>query len=101
MEDGSNNFRKTICEVADGALEKIVQPGIERRRSLYKNYLSERSYESKKNDKKLEKTFKYEPRRCEVKAMGKIAEDLEDAAKRYNVKILYWHANKLRGKCES
>ena len=30
-----------------------------------------------------------------MEAMDKIAEDLEDAAKRHNSKILYWHVNKL------
>jgi len=63
---------------------------------LYKNYLSDRSYESKRNAKKGEKAFKYELRRCELEAMDKIAEDMEDAARRYNSKILSWHVNKLR-----
>ena len=53
-----NNFRKTICEVADRVLGKKVKTAarnisekvlciIERRRGLYKNYLSGRSYEDK------------------------------------------------------
>ena len=29
--------------------------------------------------------------------MDKIAKDLEDLARRYNSKILYWHVNRLRG----
>jgi hypothetical protein len=33
--------------------------------------------------------------------MDKIAEDLEDAARRHNSKILYWHVNKLRGSSQS
>ena len=33
--------------------------------------------------------------------MDKIAEYLEDAARRHNSKILYWHANKLRGSSQS
>ena len=37
----------------------------------------------------MEKTLKYELRKCEVDAMAKIVEDLEDAATRYNSKILY------------
>ena len=68
---------------------------IERRRGLFRNYLSDRSYENKKNIKKVEKALKYELRRCEVKAMDKIAEDLEDAARRHNSKILYWHVNSI------
>jgi len=31
----------------------------------------------------------------------RIAEDLEDAARRHNSKILYWHVNKLRGNSPS
>ena len=45
----------------------------------------------------MEKALKYELRRCEVEAMDKFAEDLEDAARRHNSKILYWHVNKLKG----
>jgi hypothetical protein len=70
---------------------------IDRRRGLYKNYLSVRSYENKRNVKKVEKALKYELRRCEVQVMDKIAEDLEYAGRRHNSKILYWHVNKLRG----
>ena len=33
--------------------------------------------------------------------MDKIAEDLEDAARRHNSKILFWHVNKLRGSSQS
>ena len=33
--------------------------------------------------------------------MDKIVEDLEDAARRYNSKILYWYVNKLRGTSQS
>ena len=29
--------------------------------------------------------------------MGKIVEDLEDAARWHNSRILYWHINKMRG----
>ena len=36
-----------------------------------------------------------------MEAMDKIAEDLEDAARQYNSKILYWHVNKLRGSSQS
>ena len=112
MEDGWNNFRKTICEVADGVLGKSAKTAtrnisekalglIESRRGLYKNYLSDRSYENKRNVKKVEKALKYELRRCEMEAMDKIAEDLEDAARRHNSKILYWHVNKLKGSSQS
>ena len=58
VEGGWNNFRKTICEVAEGVLGKVkiaakkisdkVLCLIERRRGLYKNYLSDRSYENKR-----------------------------------------------------
>ena len=68
---------------------------------MYKNYLSDRSYENKRNVKKVEKALKYELRRCEVEAMDKIAEDLEDEARRHNSKILYWHVNKLKGSSQS
>ena len=66
VQDGCNNFTKTILEVADGVLGKKVRSAdrnisekalclIERGRGLYKNYLSERSYENKRNVKKVEK----------------------------------------------
>ena len=108
MKDGWNNFRKTICEVADGVLGKSAKTAtrnisekalglIESRRGLYKNYPSDRSYENKRSIKKVEKALKYELKRCEVEAMDKIAEDLEDSARRHNSKILYWHVNKLKG----
>jgi hypothetical protein len=69
VEDGWNNFRKTICEVADGVLGKSAKTAtrnisekalglIESRRGLYKNYLSDRSYENKRNAKKVEKALK-------------------------------------------
>ena len=88
------------CEVADGVVRKSAKTAtrnisekalglIESRGGLYKNYLSDRSYENKRNVKKVEKALKYELRRCEVEAMDKIAEDLEDAARRHNSKILY------------
>ena len=32
-----------------------------------------------------------------MEAMGKIAEDMEDAAKRYNSKMLYCHAKNSKG----
>ena len=111
VEGGWNNLRKTICEVADGVLEKSTKTAtrnisekalglIESRRGLYKNYLSDRSYENKRNVKKVEKALKYELRRCEVEAMDKITED-KDVARRYNSKILYWHVNKLKGDSQS
>ena len=36
-----------------------------------------------------------------MEAMDKIAENLKDAARQHNSKILHWHANKLRGSIES
>ena len=62
-EDGWNNFRKIICEVADGVLGKKIKTAarniretaiclIERRRGLHKTYLSDRSNENKRNVKK-------------------------------------------------
>ena len=71
------------------------------RKGLYKDYLSDRSYENKRNVKKVVKASKYELRRCELKTMDKIAEDLEDGARRRNNKILYWRVNKLRGSNQS
>ena len=50
---------------------------------------------------KVEKALKYELRRCEVETMDKIAEDLEDAARQHNSKILYWHVNQLKGSRQS
>ena len=49
----------------------------------------------------MEKALKYELGRCEMEALDKIAEDLEDAARRHNSKILYWHVNKLKGSSQS
>ena len=82
VKDGWNNFRKTICDVADGVLGKKVESAarnisvkaswlIERRRGLYKNYLKHRSYENNRNVTKVGKALKYELRRCEVEAMDK------------------------------
>ena len=68
---------------------------------LYKNYLSDRSYENKRNLKKVEKASKYETRSCDVEAMDKIAEDLEYSARRHNSKIWYWHVHKLVGSSQS
>jgi len=68
---------------------------LERRRGLYKNNLSDRLYEYKRNVKKVEKGLKYELRRYKVEATDKIAEDLEDVDRWHNSKILYWRANKL------
>ena len=68
---------------------------------MYKNYLSDSSYENKRNVKEEEKALKYELRRYEVEAMDKTAEDLEDAARRRKSKIMYWHVNKLRGSSQS
>ena len=36
-----------------------------------------------------------------MEAMDKIAEDLEDAARQHNSKILYWHINKLKRRRQS
>ena len=91
VEDGWNSSRKTTWEVADGVLEKKVMTTgriisektlclIERRMGLHKNSLSDRLCENKRNVKKVEKRLKYELRRCDVEAMDKIAEGLEDAA---------------------
>ena len=69
IEDRWNNFRKIIYEVADGVLgEKVRNVDrnisekafmlIERRRCLYKKHLSGRSYENKRDVKKVEKDTK-------------------------------------------
>ena len=72
VEDVWNNFRKTICEVANGALGKKVRTAARNisekalcliEKGLHKNYLSDRSYENKRNVKKVEKALKYELRR--------------------------------------
>ena len=95
VEDGWNIFRKTICEVADGVLGKTVKTTtrninekalclIDSRKGLYKNYLNDKSYENKRYVKKVVKRLKYEQKKCEVEAMDKIAEDLEDAARLHN-----------------
>ena len=64
-EDGWYNFRKMVCEIADGVLGKTVRNAagnisenalcLIKRRGLYKNYLSDRSYEIEMNVKKVEK----------------------------------------------
>ena len=74
---------------------------IERRKILYKNYLSDTSYKNKRNVKKMEKALKYELRRYEMEAIDKFAEDLEDTARRRNSKTLYWYVNKFRGSSQS
>ena len=70
---------------------------MDRRRRLYKNYLSDRSHENKRKVKEVEKSLKYELRRFEVEAMDETAKYLEDTARRHNSKILFWDFNKLRG----
>ena len=70
---------------------------IESRRGSYKNYLSYRSCDNKGTVKKVEKASKYKLRRCGVEARDKIADDLEDAARRHNSKILYWHDSDCDG----
>jgi hypothetical protein len=58
VKDGWNNFRKVICEIVDGVLGKKVRNTarnisdnalclIQKRRGMYKLYLSDRSYENK------------------------------------------------------
>ena len=59
-----------------GILEKRLYAKKKRRRGLYKNYLSDRSYENKRNVKKAEKAFAYELRRREMEAMDKLTKDL-------------------------
>ena len=49
----------------------------------------------------MEKALKYELRRFEVEAMDKITEDLEDAARQHNSKMLYWNFKKVRGSSQS
>ena len=49
----------------------------------------------------MQKALNYELKRCEVEAKDKITEDLEDAARRHNSKILYINVNKLKGSCQS
>lgn len=41
--------------------------------------------------REVENTLKSELRRREMVAMGKIFEDLEDAAGKHNTRILFWH----------
>ena len=112
MEGGWNNFRKTIYEFADGVIGKKNRTAarnisekalclIERKRGLYKNYMSHRSCENKRNVKKVEKVLKYELSRREMEAIDRVIEDLEDVARQHNNRILYWHFNKLRGSSQS
>ena len=44
----------------------------------------------------MEKALKFDPKKCEVETVDKIAEDLEDAASRHNSELLTWHVNELR-----
>ena len=39
--------------------------------------------------------------RCELEAIDKTADDLEDTARQHNSKTLYWNVNKLRGRSQS
>jgi len=55
-------------KAADDVLEKNALCLIESRRCLYKNYLSERSCENKRNVKIVEKELKKGPGMCEVDA---------------------------------
>ena len=55
------NVRNAARNISENALRLI-----ERRRGLYKNYLSDRLCENKRNTKKVEKALKYELRRCEM-----------------------------------
>jgi hypothetical protein len=55
----------------------------------------------KKEELKVEKALKHELRRCEVEAMDKIAQDLEDAALQLNNETLHWDVNKLRANSQS
>jgi len=64
VENGRNNFRKTICEVADGVLGNKVKTAA---RNISENTLSDRSYEKKMNVRKLENALKYEVRICGVR----------------------------------
>ena len=63
--------------------------------------MNNRSCENKNNIKKVENALKYELGRCEVETMDKLAEDLEDAARQHNSKILSWQVNKLRSSSQS
>ena len=38
---------------------------------------------------------------CEMDAMDRTPEDLEDATRRLNNKILYWHVDELKGSSQS
>ena len=63
---------------------------------MYKNYLSDRSYKNKRNVKKGDKALEHKSRARRVKTMEKVDNDLEDATRRHNTKILHWYVNKLR-----
>ena len=97
VKDGWNSLRKTmslviVCEkVTDDVLRKKDRVAasnisekslclIDRRSGLHKNYLSDRSYDNKRNVKKVEKILKHEQRRSVAEAVNKTAEDLEDTA---------------------
>jgi len=67
---------------------------METMKGLYKNYLGDGYYDNKRNLKKVEKALKYW--RCEVEAVDNIAEDLEYADRRHNIKILHWYVNELK-----
>ena len=55
---------------------------------FYRKCLSDLSYENLRNVRKVQKALEYELRRCEVEAMDKDVEDLEDTARRHNSKKL-------------
>ena len=68
VEDGWNYFRNKICEVANGVLGKKVRTPARKTREkglylivrsgLYKNYLSDRSYEKQKDCKESGESIK-------------------------------------------
>ena len=68
---------------------------------MYKNYLSDRSYKNKRNVKKGDKALEHKSRARRVKIMEKVDNDLEDATRRHNTKILHWYVNKLRRNSQS
>ena len=83
VQDTWNNYRKIICEVADGVLKKKVRYTdrcisenalclIERRRCFCKNCLNNRSYKNKKNTKEVEKALKCELRGVKCRSQIKL-----------------------------
>lgn len=109
VEEGWSAIRDSVCEVALNVLgkkkSKLIKNVSEKalslindRNKLHEIYLGSKTEENRKKVREIEKTLKKELKKCENDFMDKIAEDLEDAAKRHNLKVMYEHVRNLSGR---